>query len=115
RKVDGNRPTGKMISLSDTELVIERKGKTVSFNRDEVKKVWRIVPPSRSKKLRSAQAGAGIGLFPGLIAVLAIEEEQWGGCKNAAALAAFAGVIVGCALIGYFAARSNRALIYSAP
>lgn len=110
----GKKVTGKMISLSDTELVIERKGKNVSFRRDEVKKVWRIVPPSRSDKMESARGWGGIGFILGMASALAIETSCGGDCE-AEWVGAWVGITAGAALIGYFVVRGQRALIYSAP
>lgn len=63
----GKKVSGKLISLSDTELGIERKEKSVSFGRDEVKKVWRIVPPNRSDKVKATALGGGLGAFLGFV------------------------------------------------
>jgi hypothetical protein len=57
RKTGKKKVSGKFVSLSDTELVIERKRKNVSFMRDEVKNTWRVTPPSRWKKAHSSASG----------------------------------------------------------
>lgn len=108
----GKKVTGKMISLSDTELVIERKGKNVNFGRDEVKKVWRVIPPSRSDKAKATALGGGLGALWGLIIVLGSCQS---GCDDAGVAAAWAVSTVVGALIGYFTQRGKRTLIYSAP
>ena len=46
RKASKKKISGEFVGVSDTELVIERKGKNESLSRDEVKNVWRFVPPS---------------------------------------------------------------------
>jgi hypothetical protein len=46
RKAGKKKVSGEFVGVSETELVIERKGKNESLSRDEVKKVWRFVPPN---------------------------------------------------------------------
>jgi hypothetical protein len=43
RKAGKKKVSGEFVGVSETELVIERKGKNESLSRDEVKKVWRFV------------------------------------------------------------------------
>jgi hypothetical protein len=112
----GKKVTGKMISLSDTELVIERKRKNVSFMRDEVKKVWRIVSPSDIRKALSTVSGGAGGFAIGLVTAFLITQASChDGCGDAEWIAPMVvGSVVG-GLIGYFAERDKRTLIYSAP
>ena len=70
RKTVKKKLSGKFVSQSDTELVIERKGKNESISRDEVKNIWHVKPPSRKKRgysppLEEAQ-GYSLGLLPPL-------------------------------------------------
>jgi hypothetical protein len=115
----GKKFSGKLISLSDTDLAIERRGKTVSFGRDEVKNVWLVAPPSGRKRAIFAAVGGGVGLFTGgLIALgLAFKECQPNcGDEKAGQVAAVVGLSVGGALAGRAMAGSGkRTLIYSAP
>lgn len=115
----GKKFSGKLISLSDTELAIERKGKTLSFMPDEVKNVWLVAPPSGRKRAIFAAVGGGVGLFTGgLIALgLAFKECQPNcGDEKAGQIAAVVGLSVGGALAGRAMAGSGkRTLIYSAP
>ena len=114
RKTAKKKLSGKFVSHSDTELVIERKRKNVSFGRDEVKNIWHVKPPSRKKRGIFAAIGGGAGVFVGLITAVGILYS--GGGSEAGALAALIGIPVGCALAGYFMAGSGkRTLIYSAP
>ena len=57
RKTVKKKLSGKFLSLSDVELAIERKGKVESISRDEVKNIWRVKPPSRTK--RAIEHGEG--------------------------------------------------------
>jgi hypothetical protein len=105
------RRSGKMVSLSDTELVIEREGKTVSFRRDEVKKVWRFVPPSRYDKLAQAGGFGMLGVFLGMAATFMAECND---CE-VEKVGAWVVIIATSALLGYFTASDKLALVYSAP
>jgi len=105
--------------MSDTELVIERKGKNLSFTRDEVKNIWRVAPPNRRKKVIFAAIGGSVGAIFGMgIAISLAFNPCNGSCagEETGALAAaiglpVAGVFAGRALAG----SGKRTLIYSAP
>jgi hypothetical protein len=113
-KVGKKKRSGKFVSLSDTELVIERKRKNESFGRDEVKNVLRVAPPSRKKRAIFTAIGGGAGVFFGLIAAVSIAFSEGG--SEAGAYAALIGIPVGAGLAGYAMAGSGeRTLIYSAP
>jgi hypothetical protein len=106
--------SGKFVRVSDTELVIERKRKNVSFSRDEVKTIWSVAPPSRKKRAILTAIGGGVGVFFGLIAFVGIIFSEGG--SEAGAYAALIGIPVGAGLAGYYMAGSGeRTLIYYAP
>jgi hypothetical protein len=119
RKTGKKNASGKLVSLSDTELVIERKRKNESFTRDEVKNIWRVAPPSRRKKAIFSVIGGSVGAFFGVgIAVGLAFNPCNGSCagEETGAVAALiglpaAGVFAGRALAG----SGKRTLIYSAP
>jgi len=114
RKTDKKKLSGKFVSMSDTELVIERKRKNESFGRDEVKNIWRVKPPSRKKRAIFTSIGGGAGVFLGLISAVVIVFSENG--SEAGAYAALIGIPIGCAFAGYAMAGSGkRTLIYSAP
>jgi hypothetical protein len=118
-RTDKKKVSGKFVSLSDTELVIERKGKDERYMRDEVKNIWRVAPPSRKKKVIFSAIGGGVGAIFGLGIAVGLGLKQCGGsCADektgiGAALIGLpvAGVLAGRALAG----SGKRALIYSAP
>ena len=56
RKASKKKVSGEFVGVSETELVIERKGKNESLSRDEVKKVWRFVPQSSDDDASAATA-----------------------------------------------------------
>jgi len=125
RKIGKKKFSGKFVSLSDTELVIERKRKNESFGRDEVKNIWRVTPPSRTKQMIFGAIGGYVGGSFGLIGGLAI-AFSFGDCGDSCAGESIgAGVLVGGLLAagGWAGDRAGRALagsgkrtlIYSAP
>jgi hypothetical protein len=119
RKTGKKKVSGKLVSLSDTELVIERKGKNERFSRDEVKNIWRVAPPSRRKRAIFSAIGGSVGAMFGVGIAVGLAFNQCGGsCADektgmAAAMIGLpvAGVLAGRALAG----SGKRALIYSAP
>jgi hypothetical protein len=114
RKTVKKKLSGKFVSQSDTELVIERKGKNESISHDEVKNIWQVKPPSRKKRAIFTAIGGGAGVFAGLITALGIALSEGG--SEAGALAALIGISVGGAWGGYAMTGSGmRTLIYSAP
>ena len=118
RKDGKKKVSGKFVSQSDMELVIERKRKNVSFRRDEVKNIWRVAPPSKWKKEIFSAIGGGVGAIfgAGILLGIALDDLPNSSAEDAGALAAFFGLPVA----GYFAGRAlagsgKRTLIYSAP
>jgi hypothetical protein len=119
RKIGKKKLSGRFVSISDTELLIERKRKNVSFRRDDVKNIWLVTPPSRKKQVIFAAIGGGVGLFAGgLIGLgLALKPCQPNcGDEEAGEVAAVVGLSVGGVFAGRALAGSGkRTLIYSAP
>lgn len=112
RKTGKKKVSGKFVSLSDTELVIERKGKNVSFSRDEVKNIWRVKPPGLMKRVIFDVIGVGVGYLCGFI-IASVDERYTivGGVTMAATIP------VGYILFDYLISKmgSKRMLIYSTP
>ena len=118
RKIGKKKVSGKFVSLSDTELVIERKKKNESFMRDEVKNIWRVAPPDRAKRaLGSICLGAGIVFGLAVATGIGLSNQCNGSCAGEGT-AVFA-ALIGIPAAGYLANRAlrkgARALIYSAP
>jgi hypothetical protein len=117
-KRDGKKSTGQIVSCSDTELVIERKGKLETFNRNDVKKVWSVLPPSQTKKAIFGAIGGVGGVMVGVPIAVSLGFKQCGGScadEGAGALAALIGLPVAGALAGRALATGKRTLIYVAP
>jgi hypothetical protein len=85
KKTGKKKVSGRFVSLSDADLIIARKGKTESFSRDEVKNIWRVAPPGRSKQAIGDMC-RGAGITSGLIAVIGAVglglRECDGGCAD---------------------------------
>jgi hypothetical protein len=116
---DGKKITGKLISLSDTELVIERKGKPQSFRRDDVKKVWLVDGPGRLKRGIFMGVGGGVGFLAGAMIAIGLGFKQCGG-SCADERAGITGALIGLPVAGVLAGnalagKGKRILIYSAP
>ncbi|MEP7343593.1 MAG: hypothetical protein ABI977_38085 [Acidobacteriota bacterium] len=117
-KRDGKKSTGPIVSCSDTELVIERKGKLETFSRNDVKKVWSVVPASRNKKAIFGGIGAIGGIVAGVPLAVSLGFKQCGGScadEGAGAIAALIGLPVAGAIAGRALARGKRTLIYIVP
>jgi hypothetical protein len=119
-RADGKKITGKLRSLSDTEVVIERKGKTQIFMRDDVKNVWLVEGPSRMKRGILMGIGGGTGFLAGAAIALglAYNNHCGDGCGDEKVGAAAA--VIGLPVAGVFAGKAlagngKRTLIYSAP
>lgn len=113
----GNKVTGQVVSASDAELWLEQKQQVRAIARDEISKVWRIAPPSRSKQQFYSGIGVGVGLIAGLALAVSQIDVQCGECSGTKVglTAAIIGFPVGGAIAGRALARGKRILIYYAP
>jgi outer membrane protein assembly factor BamB len=119
-RADGKKITGEMLSVSDTELVIDRKGKPEAFKRDDVKKVWRVNPPGRLKRGIFMGIGGGVGFFAGAAIAIGLAYNNQCGGSCADEKAGIAGALIGLPVAGVLAGKAlagkgKRTLIYSAP
>lgn len=118
-KKNGKKFSGQFNSISDTELVIERKGKPEAFSSDEVKTVWTVVPPSRTKQTVFGAAGLAGGLMAGIFIAVGLGFKDCGGScgdEGTGVVAALIGLPVAGVLTGrWLAGSGKRTLVYSAP
>jgi hypothetical protein len=117
RKTSKKKISGRLVSLSDADLIIARKGRSESFSRDEVKNIWLVAPPGRVKQaLGSIILGAGI-IFGIVVAAGLGFRECDGGCAEEGT--AVVAALIGIPAAGFLADRAlgngKRTLIYSAP
>lgn len=118
-KKDGKKITGQLKSISDTELVIERKGKDLNIERLQVKNVWKVAPASRAKRAAFSGLGFAGGLLGGAMIAVGLGFKQCGGsCADEGTGIALA--LIGLPIAGIYighklAGDGKRTLVYSAP
>lgn len=108
---NGQTLKGKLISVSDTVLTIERGKRPTDVARTDTLRVFRIIPKSTK---RAALMGLGIGAGAGLggAFIFAYTGDRGGEADLYALVAIVAGATAG-SLIGYIAGRrKEKALIY---
>jgi hypothetical protein len=118
RKTGKKKVSGSLVSIFDTELIIQRKGKSESFSRDEVKNIWRVAPPSRKDEMIGALC-LGAGLLFGVVVAMGIALDKPCGGDCADEEMGMVAALVGIPAAGFLAYRllgkGKRTLIYSAP
>lgn len=116
---DGKKFSGRLSAYSDVELLLERKGRIETFPRAEVRRVWRVAPPNRTKQQIFSGLGVGAGLLAGLLIGVSLGFKQCGGScadERAGILGAMVGLPVAGGLAGRaLAGRGKHTLIYVAP
>jgi hypothetical protein len=115
---DGKKLKGKTVSVSDAELVLERKKKPDIIQRDQVRKVWRIAPPSRARKAVFGSLGLAAGVLAGTAIAVNLGFKQCGGScadEGTGVVAALIGLPVVGVFGGRALARGKHILIYAAP
>ena len=118
-KKDGKKVTGQLKSLSDTELVIRRRGKDLGIERQQVKTIWTVAPPSRVAQTVFGVLGFTGGLIGGAMIAVGLGFKQCGGsCADEGT--GIAAALIGLPIAGIFlghklAGDGKRTLVYSAP
>lgn len=118
-KKDNKKLTGQFKSISDTELVIEHKGKDLSIERQQVKTIWTLAPPSRAKRAAFSAMGFAGGLLGGAMIAVGLGFKQCGGScadEGTGIAAALIGLPISGIYIGHkLAGDGKRTLVYSTP
>ncbi len=117
-KKTAKKVTGELNSVSDTELVIERKNKLETFKRDEVKNVWTVALPSRTKQKIFGGLGFAGGLLGGAMIAVALGFKQCGdSCtdEGIGIVAALVGLPIAGLFLGASTVKGKRTLVYTAP
>lgn len=117
-KKTGKKVTGELNGITDTELVIERKNKLETFKRDEVKNIWTVGPPSRTKQKIFGGLGFAGGLLGGAMIAVALGFKQCGdSCteEGIGIVAALVGLPIAGLFLGASTVKGKRTLVYSAP
>jgi hypothetical protein len=118
---DGRKVKGDKVLVSDSELTLTLKNQQAAqFKRDEIRQVWRSLPPDPDKQRLYGTVGFGVGLVGG-IALAAAVSRQNDPCydcrgRGVGMVAAVIGVTTAGALIGRkLGGGGKRMLIYQAP
>ncbi|MDX2040995.1 MAG: hypothetical protein SF097_07095 [Acidobacteriota bacterium] len=118
-KKDNKKVTGQLKSISDSELVIERKGKDLNIERQQVKTVWTVAPASAVKRRAFSAMGFAGGLLGGAMIAVGLGFKQCGGScadEGTGIAAALIGLPIAGIYIGHkLAGDGKRTLVYSAP
>src|SRR5215813_1080727 len=114
RKTGKKKVSGKFVSLSDTELLIERKGKNERFSRNEVKNIWLANPSGTMRRVMFDVIGGSLGYLCGFITAEAVDDEKY---IVVVALTMGAMIYGSFILFDYLISKkgSKRILIYNAP
>lgn len=118
-KKDGKKVSGQLKIIYDTELVLERKGKDVTIERQQVTTVWTVVPPSRAKQTAFGALGLAGGLLGGVLIAVGLGFKDCGGsCADEGT--GVVAALIGLPVAGLFAGRAlagtgKQTLVYSAP
>lgn len=107
----GARVEGKLVDFSDSTLTITRKGKTVSFDRVDVQRIYRLGGWSR---LKSSLVGTGLGAGIGVGVAAATLGATGGSDETGAIVGMFTalGAGVGAAVGALVERGGRRTLVY---
>jgi hypothetical protein len=118
---DGRKVKGEKVLISDSELTLTlKKQQAVQFKRDDIRQVWRSMPPDPEKQSLYGAIGLGAGIVGGIAVAAAIGRSD-GSCyacrgRGIGMVAAVVGVTTAGALIGRkLGGGGKRMLIYQAP
>jgi hypothetical protein len=116
---DKHKKTGWFVAATDTEVKLEDDGEIFTFRRDEIKKLWQLREPNRTKQRIFSGIGTGAGLIAGVLTATSLGFKQCGGSCNderVGIYAAMIGLPVAGGVIGYkLAGNGKPMLVYAAP
>src|SRR5262249_52263837 len=118
---DGRKVKGEKVLISDSELTLTlKKQRAVQFKRDDIRQVWRSMPPDPDKRSIYGAVGLGAGIVGGIAVAAAIGRSS-GSCydcrgRGIGMVAAIVGITTAGSLIGRkLGGSGKRMLIYEAP
>jgi hypothetical protein len=118
---DGRKVKGNKVLVSDSELTLTIKNQQAAqFKRDEIRQVWRSLPPDPDKRTIYGTVGLGVGLVGGIALAAAVSRsnDPCYDCRGRGVgmVAAVVGMTTAGALIGRkLGGGGKRMLIYQAP
>ena len=116
---DGHKKTAWLVAVTDTAVKLEDDGEIFTYQRDEIKKLWQLREPNRTKQRIFSGIGMVAGTFAGILAGTSIGLRQCGGSCNDEKVGVYAAVIglpVAGGVIGYkLAGNGKPVLVYAVP
>ncbi len=116
---DKHKKTAWLVAATDTEVMLEDDGEIFTYRRDEIKKLWQLREPNRTKQRIFSGIGMVAGTFAGILAGTSIGLRQCGGSCNDEKVGVYAAVIglpVAGGVIGYkLAGNGKPVLVYAVP
>ena len=116
---DKHKKTGWLVAATDTSVKLEDDGEIFTYQRDEIKKLWQLREPNRTKQRIFSGIGMVAGTFAGILAGTSIGLRQCGGSCNDEKVGVYAAVIglpVAGGVIGYkLAGNGKPVLVYAVP
>jgi hypothetical protein len=114
---DKHKKTAWLVAATDTEVKLEDDGEIFTFTRDEIKKLWHLREPNRTKQRIFSSIGLAAGTFAGIVIGTGLGLRQCGrSCdgEKAGVAAAIIGLPVAGGVIGYkLAGNGKPRLVYS--
>ena len=118
---DGRKVKGEKVLISDSELTLTlKKQQAVQIKRDDIRQVWRSMPPDPEKRSLYGAIGLGAGIVGGIAVATAIgrTNDSCYDCRGRGIgmIAAVVGISTAGSLIGRkLGGGGKRMLIYQAP
>jgi hypothetical protein len=116
---DKHKKTAWLVAATDTEVRLEDDGEIFTYRRDEIKKLWQLREPNRTKQKIFSSIGLTAGMFAGIVIGTGLGLRHCGRSCNeekVGALAAIIGLPVAGGVIGYkLAGNGKPVLVYLAP
>ncbi|NOT62780.1 MAG: hypothetical protein HOP19_21435 [Acidobacteria bacterium] len=116
---DKHKKTAWLVAVTDTEVKLEDDGEIFTYRRDEIKKLWQLREPNRTKQRIFSGIGLTAGTFAGIVIGMGLGLRQCGRSCNeekVGGMAAIIGLPVAGGVIGYkLAGNGKPVLVYATP
>ena len=115
---EGKKKTGWLVAVTDTAVKLEDDGEIFVFQHDEIKNLWRLREPNRTKQRIFSGIGTGAGLMAGVLASVSLGFKQCGGSCNGERVGIFAAMVglpVAGGVVGYKLAGNGKPVLIIMP